>query len=166
MILVSECWVLSQLFHSLISFSLRKCFFTFCHKDGVICVLRLLILLLAILISACASSSLAFCMMYSANKLNKHSDNIQPCYIPFPILNQSIVPHPVLTVSSWPAYRFLRRQVKCTGILISLKIFHSFLWSTQSLSHSQWSRCFSGILWLSLWSSEGWQFDLWFLCLL
>ena len=30
---------------------------------------------------------------------------------PFPILNQSVVPCPVLTVASWPAYRFLRRQV-------------------------------------------------------
>ena len=40
--------------------------------------LRLLIFLLVILIPACASSSLAFCMMYSAYKLNKQSDNIQP----------------------------------------------------------------------------------------
>ena len=40
--------------------------------------LRLLISLLAILIPACASSSLAFHMMYSAYKLNKQGDNIQP----------------------------------------------------------------------------------------
>ena len=39
--------------------------------------LRLLIFLPAILIPACASSSLAFCMMYSAYKLNKQGDNIQ-----------------------------------------------------------------------------------------
>ena len=32
----------------------------------------------AILILACASSSPAFLMMYSANKLNKQGDNIQP----------------------------------------------------------------------------------------
>ena len=38
--------------------------------------LRLLIFLLAILIPACASSSLAFCMMYSAYKLNKQGNNI------------------------------------------------------------------------------------------
>ena len=31
-----------------------------------------------ILILACASSSLAFLMMYSAYKLNKQGDNIQP----------------------------------------------------------------------------------------
>ena len=37
--------------------------------------LRLLIFLPAILILACASSSLAFYMMYSAYKLNKHGDN-------------------------------------------------------------------------------------------
>ena len=30
---------------------------------------------------------------------------------PFPIWNQSVVPCPVLTVASWPEYRFLKRQV-------------------------------------------------------
>jgi len=39
---------------------------------------RLLIFLPAILIPACASSSPAFLMMYSAYKLNKQGDNIQP----------------------------------------------------------------------------------------
>jgi len=40
--------------------------------------LRLLIFLPAILIPACVSSSPAFLMMYSAYKLNKQDDNIQP----------------------------------------------------------------------------------------
>ena len=71
--------------------------------------LKLLILLLANLIPACASSSPTFCMMYSAYKLIKQDDNIQPWYS-FPICNQSVVPCPILTVASWPAYRFLRRQ--------------------------------------------------------
>ena len=62
--------------------------------------LRLLIFLPAILISACDSSSLAFHMMYSAYKLNKQGDNIQPCHTPFPIWNQSVVPCLVLTVVS------------------------------------------------------------------
>ena len=35
--------------------------------------------------------------MYSAYKLNKQGDNIQPCHTPFPIWNQSVVPCPVLT---------------------------------------------------------------------
>ena len=74
--------------------------------------LRLLIFLPAILIPACASSSPAFLMMYSACKLNKQGDNIQPWRTPFPIWNQSVVPCPVLTVVSWPAYRFLKRQVR------------------------------------------------------
>ena len=74
--------------------------------------LRLLIFLPAILIPACASSSPAFIMMYSAYKLNKQSDNIQPWHTPFPIWNHSVVPCPVLTVASWPAYRFLKKQVQ------------------------------------------------------
>ena len=45
--------------------------------------LRLLIFLPAILIPACASSSPAFCMMYSAYMLKKQHDNIQPCRTPF-----------------------------------------------------------------------------------
>ena len=66
--------------------------------------LRLLMFLLAILIPAYASSSLAFCMMYSLQKLNKQGDNIQHWCTSFPIWNQSVVPCPILTVASWPAY--------------------------------------------------------------
>ena len=94
--------------------------------------LRWLKFLPAILIPACASSSPAFYMMYSAYKLNKQGDNIQPWRTPFPIWNQFVVPCPLLTVASWPAYRFLKRQVRCSGIPISFRIFHSLLWSKQS----------------------------------
>ena len=89
--------------------------------------LRLLIFLPAILIPACASSSLAFHMMYSAYKLNKQGDNIQPWHTPFPIWNQSVVPCPVLTVASWPAYRFIRRQVRWSGLPIFFKNFPQFV---------------------------------------
>ena len=75
----------------------------------------LLIFLPTILIPACASSSPEFLMMYSAYKLNKQADNTQPWCTPFPIWNQSIVLCPDLTVASWPAYRFLRRQVRWSG---------------------------------------------------
>ena len=71
--------------------------------------------------------SIAFCM------LNKQGDNKQLWHTPFLILNQSIIPHPVLTAASWSVYRFLRRQVRWSGIPISLRIFHSLLWSTQRL---------------------------------
>ena len=50
-------------------------------------------------------------------------DNIQPWWIPFPILNQFVVPCLILTVASWPAYRFLRRQERWSGIPISLRFF-------------------------------------------
>ena len=69
--------------------------------------LRLLVFLPEILIPACASSSLAFHMRYSAYKLNKQGDNIQPWHTSFPIWNQSVVPRRVLTVASWPAHRHL-----------------------------------------------------------
>ena len=42
--------------------------------------LRLLIFLLAVLIPACASSSLAFHIIYSAYKLNKQGDNVALMY--------------------------------------------------------------------------------------
>ena len=70
--------------------------------------------------------------MYSSYKLIKQGDNTQPWCTPFPIWNQSVVPCPVLTVPSWPAYRFLRRQVRWSGIPISWIIFHHLLWSTGS----------------------------------
>ena len=89
---------------------------------------RLLIFLKAILMPACNSSSPAFHMMYSAYKLNQQGDNIQPWCFPFSVLNQSVVS--CLTVASYPAYRFLRRQVRWSGISSSLRIFHSLLWST------------------------------------
>ena len=89
--------------------------------------LKLLIFLPAILIPACASSSPAFLKMYPAYKLSKQGDNIQPWWTPLPIWNQPVVPCPVLTVASWPAYRFLKRQVRWSGIPMSFRIFHSLL---------------------------------------
>ena len=74
--------------------------------------LRLLTFLPAILIPACASSSPAFLMMYHESKLNKQGASVQPWCTPFPIWNQSVVPCPVLTIASWPAYRFLKRQIR------------------------------------------------------
>ena len=67
-------------------------------------------------------------------KLNKWDDNIRPWQTPFSILNQSILPCLVLTVASWPAHRFLRRQVKWSGIPISWRIFHSLLWSAKAIA--------------------------------
>ena len=125
--------------------------------------LKLLIFLLAVLI-------LAFHMMYSAYKLNNQGNNIQPLCTPFPILNQSIVPCLVLTVVSWSAYRFCRRQVRRSGIPISLRIFHSLLWFTQPKALALSMKQQQMLIWNSLslfflWFNGCWQFDLWFLCL-
>ena len=90
-----------------------------------------LIFLLANLIPSCELSSPAFHRMYSAYKLNKQDDNIQPWHTPVPIMKQSVVSHPVLTVASWPAYRFLSRQVKVvwySHLLPHLKPATIFLW--------------------------------------
>ena len=84
--------------------------------------LRLLIFLPAILIPTCASSSPAFPLMYSAYKINKQGDNIQPWHTPFPIQNQSVVPCPVLTVASWPVYRFLKLEI---NIFMNMLFFYS-----------------------------------------
>ena len=94
--------------------------------------LRLLIFLPAILIPGCDSSSPKFHVMYSAYVLNEQNDNIKPCRNPDSILNQSTASCLVLTIASWPAYRFLRIQVRWPDILTSLRILHRLFWSTQS----------------------------------
>ena len=122
MILVS--WALSfKPTFSLSSFTFIKRLFSSSSLSAIKVVssayLRLLIFLLAVSIQTCASSSPAFCVVYSAYALNKQGDNIQPGPTYFPIWNQSVVPCPVLTVASWSAYRFLR----WSGIPISWRIF-------------------------------------------
>ena len=121
---------------SLSSFIFIKRFFSFYSLSAIRVVssayLRLLIFFPAILIPASASSSPAFHIMYSAYKLNKQGDNIQPWRSLFPIWNQCIVPYLVLTVAFWSAYRFLRKQLRWSHTPIFLRIFHSLLWSTQS----------------------------------
>ena len=83
-----ERWVLSQLLNSPLSPSSRNCFVPlhFLPLEWYRLHNTLLIFLLAILIPACASSSLAFRMMYSVYKLNKQGDNIQPWLNSFPNL--------------------------------------------------------------------------------
>ena len=108
---------------SLSSFTLIKRLFSSFSLSAIRVVssayLKLLIFLPAILIPVCDSSSPVFHMMYSVCKLNKQGDSIQPWHTSFPILKKSVVPCPLLNVASWPAYRFLRRQVRWSGIPIS-----------------------------------------------
>ena len=105
-----ERWVLSKLL-TLSSFTFIKRLFSSSSLCAIRVIssayLRLLIFLQAILISACNSSSMEFCVLCSAYKLNKQGDNEQPCHTPFSVVNQSVVSYKVLIVVSWPAYRFL-----------------------------------------------------------
>ena len=90
----SECWVLSQ--QSLSFFTFIKRLFSSSSLSAIKMVsyayLRLLMFLCAVLTPACSSTSLEFCRMYSAYKLNKQGDYIQAWHTPSPILNQSVVP--------------------------------------------------------------------------
>ena len=134
-IMIFFLWMLSfKPTFSLSSFSFIKRLFNSLFSDIRVvssAYLRLLIFLLSILIPPCASSSPEFLMMYSAYKWNKQGDNIQPGHTPFLIWNQSAVPCPTLTVPSWPAYRFLKRQVMWSGFPIFRIIVQSLLWYTQ-----------------------------------
>ena len=95
-------------------------FFLSIIRGDVICISEVIHISPPNLIPACASFNLAFHMINSEYKLNNQGDNKQPWRTPFPILNQSFVPRLVLSFTSWPAYRFLRRQVRWSVFPISL----------------------------------------------
>jgi len=121
-----ECWVSTSF--STLSFTLIKRLFSSSSISAFRVVssayLRLLIFLPEILMLASDSSSPVF---HSSWKLSKQDGSIQPCCTPFLILNRPFVPCPVLTVASWSAYRFLRRQVRWSGIPISLTTIYKQL---------------------------------------
>ena len=77
--------------------------------------LRLLIFFPAILIPACASSSKAFHMMYSAYKLNKLGDNTTLTYYSFPNLEPVHCSISGSNCCFLTCNRFLRRQVRWSG---------------------------------------------------
>ena len=90
-------WMLSfKPAFSLSSFTFIKRLFNSSSLSAITVVssiyLRLLIFLPAVLIPACASSSLAFHMIYPAYKLNKQGDNIQPWCTPFPVWSHMDLP--------------------------------------------------------------------------
>ena len=104
-------WMLSfKPTFSLYSFTFIKSLFS----SSSLCAIRVVssaYLRLLIFLPACALSSLAFLMMYSAYKLNTQDDNIQPWRTPFHIWNQSVVPCPVLTVANIPTRMALIKTI-------------------------------------------------------
>ena len=126
--------------------------------------LRLLIFLPEILIPAYDSPSPAFPMRYSACKLNKQGDNIQPWHTPFPIWNCCSMSgsnlllnlHTDFSRGRWGGLAFPSVSEFST---VSCDPHSQRLW------HSQSSRCFPENLLLFVWSIRYWQFDILFLCL-
>ena len=116
---------LNASFFTLLFYFIKRLFISFSPSAIKVvssAYMRLLIFLPTILIPACASSSLVFCMVYSTYNLNNQSDNLQLWCTPFSILNQSMVPCPVLTVVSWTPYRFHRRQVNLAWRILSITL--------------------------------------------
>ena len=115
MILVFWMLILFKLTFSLFSFTFIKRLFSSSSLSAVRVVSstywRLLIFLLAFLISACASSSLVFHMMYSAYKLHMQGDNIQPWHTAVQICNQSIL-------------KEISPEYSLEGLMLKLKLQH------------------------------------------
>ena len=165
-----EHWVLSQVFIILFHFHQEALWllFAFCHKGDVISISEVIGISPCNLDSSWCFIQMAFHMMYSAYNLNKQGNNIQPWYTPFPVWNQSIVPCPVLCCFL-TCIEISEEAGKWSDIPISLRIFHSLLWSTQSkvlasLVEQKLMTFFCNSL-AFLWSNGCWKFDLWFLCI-
>ena len=82
---------------------------------------------MAILIPACESSNLAVYMMYSADKINKQGDSIQPRHTSFLILNQSFVPCPILTVGFLSCIQISQEAGKVVWYFHPFKNFPQFV---------------------------------------
>ena len=158
---------------SLFSFTFIKRLFSFSLLSAIRVVssayLRLLIGLLAILIPACASSSLTFHMMYSEYKLNKQSDRIQPWHIPFPIWNQFVLPCPVLTVALILTCIQISQE-ECQVVWYShlLKNFPQFIVNhiVKGFHIVNKAEVDVFVELSCFFNGPGcWQYDLWFLCL-
>ena len=91
------------------------------HKGGVICISEVIEISPGNLDSSLLviQPSISHDVLFTEVKLAgwQYSHNIewQSRHTPFPIWNQYIVPFPVLTIASWPGYRFLRRQLRWSG---------------------------------------------------
>ena len=91
-----------------------------------------------ILIPACNSFSPAqhfsWCIACSVYK----QTGWQQTAVSYSFVNQTFVPFRVRIVTSWPTNRFLRRQVRWSGILIKSFQFSSVKYSHSVMSDSLW----------------------------
>ena len=116
-----ECWVLSQLFHCPLSLSSR----------GSLVPLHFLPL-------EWYHLHIWGCWCFSEESWFQQDWQYMTGWQYTTLSLQSIVLCPVLTLASWPSYRFLRRQVRRSGTSMPLRIFHSC--DPQKDFCSQWSK--------------------------
>ena len=165
-----ECWVLSPLFHSPLSLSSRDSSSSSLSAIRVMssAYLRLLIFLLAILIPACASCSPAFLMMYSAYKLNKQGDHIQPWVTPFSYLEPICCSMSSSDCCLLTCIQISQEAGQVIWYSYLFQNFPEFLVVHAVKGFGIVNKAEEGVfleLFLFLWSKGCWQFDLWFLCL-
>ena len=160
----SECWVLSQLFHSPLPLSSKLFFSSLLSASSVVssAYLKLLIFLLANLIAACAPSSPAFLMMYSAYKINK-----QALMYSLDVLLSQLGTSCSMSSSNCCFLTRIQISQEASQVVWYSHLLKNFPQSqSKALAQSikqKW--CFSGTLLLFWWSNGCWQFDLWFLYL-
>ena len=164
-------WLLSfKPAFSLSSFTFIKRLFSSSSLSAIRVVstayMRLLIFLPAILIIACYLFSLSFHTMYSAYKLNKQGDNIQPW-----ILLSQLWTSPLFHLWFYLCFLSCIQVSQDTGKLVWYS--HLFrncpqfvvIHTVKGFFNGAEVDVFYGILLLFLSSSRCWQFNLWFLCL-
>ena len=155
---------------SLSSFNLIKRLFSsssiFAIRVVSSAYLKLLIFLLENLIPACTWSSPAFLMMYSAYKLNKQGDNIQPWCTPFPTWNQSFS----MSISNCCFLTCIQISQEAGQVFWYSHLFQNFPQFVAIYTAKDFgivNKAKVDVFWnslLFLWSKGCWQFDLWFPC--
>ena len=107
-------------------------------------------------------------MMYSAYKLNKQGNNIQPWDTPFPIWNQSIVPCLVLTCF----LTCIQVSQEADKVVWYSRLFKNFphfvvihIVKAFNIVNEAEVDFFLNSLAFFLWFNGCWQFYLWLLCL-
>ena len=147
---------------SLSSFTFIKSLFSSSSLSAIRVVssayLRLLIFLPAILIPSCDSSTLAFHIMYSAYKLNKLGDNIQPWRTPFPDSEAVCCP---MSGSNCCFLTCIQSPQEAGKVFWYSHLFKNLpqfvvIHTVKGWSRSRWSRSISGILLLFLWCNGCW----------
>ena len=117
---------------SLYSFTFIKRFFSSYSLSAIRVISSAYLRSLTVLIPACDSPSPVFCKVYSVYKLYKQGDNIHLWCTPFPILNQSVVPCPILLLLLHINFSGGRSGGLVVWYPHLFKNFHNLLWSTQS----------------------------------